>query len=332
MTTDPLPAQNIIGRAGSLLGETMVTAVLGHKRRGKTLLASKLCLEYFLGGGKLYHMGNLSFGEKIDDIGMLADQNASALLNCLLYLDEAKTILSSRNSNSAFQKLIGNNMMQAGHQGLSIIWTSQFQTGISTDLLDQCDYAIVVDPRSGRQPWLHKDKYNASTGRLKKANLCAGFDKRNPFYDEHAGPGRLLACAESNEKRTILYKTVTQRSHPSGPGITRHKTLHCAQRFYGLSDTTFKIDALAPMLMNTDQFRARQEAETIVKFGELLKALNVRGMSEITPAEIQGYMQGSFDPPIYLDIRQIRSYLKSIGVRKVVQREDRWNLDAWSKA
>ncbi len=332
MTTETHPEQIVTPRAGSSLGETMVTAVLGPKRRGKTLLASKMCFEYWLGGGKLYHMGNLSFGDKIEDIGMLADQDASALLNCLLYLDEVKTILNSRSSNSAFQKLIGNNMMQAGHQGLSIIWTSQFQSGISADLLDQCDYAIVVDRRSGQQPWRSEDKYVADTGKLKKANLCAGFDKSSPFHEEHTGPGRLLACTESSEKRTILYKTVTQSSHPNGPGITRHKTLHCAQRFYGLSDTTFKIDALAPMLMNTDQFRARQEVETIGKFGELLTALNVQGKNEITPAEMQGFMEGSFSPPIYLEVRQIRSYLKALGVRKVVQREDRWNLDAWAKA
>ena len=327
MTTDT-PTRPI-SRAGSSLGETMVVGVLGPKRRGKTLLAGKMCFEYWLGGGKLYHMGNLSFGDLVEDIGMLADQDPGALANCLLYIDEVKTIMNSRSSNSAFQKLIGNNLMQAGHQGLSIIWTSQFQSGIAGDLLDQCDYAIVVDRRSGQQPWRRKDEYNVSTGRLKKENLCAGFDKQDPFYAEHAGPGRLLACKGSQEKRTVLYKTVTQVSHPLGPGITRVKTLHCAQRFYGLSDTTFKIDALAPMLLNTDQFRAREEVKTIGKFGELLKALNTQGMAEITPAVIQGYLEGSFDTPIFLEVRQIRSYLKALGVRKVVQREDRWNLDAW---
>ncbi len=329
MTTDIQAVQNVIPRAGSSLGETMVVGILGVKRKGKTVLAGKMCFEYWLDGGTLYHMGNLSFGDRIEDIGQLADQDPGALTNCLLYIDEVKTVMNSRNSNSAFQKLIGNNLMQAGHQGLSIIWTSQFQAGIAAELLDQCDYAIVVDRRSGQQPWRREDKYNISTGRLKKANLCPGFDKLDPFYDEHTGPGRMLACAESNEKRTILYKTVTQVSHPLGPGITKYKTLHCAQRFYGLSDTTFKIDALAPMLLNTDQFRARQEAETIGKFGELLKALNAKGRAEITPAMMQGYMEGSFDVPIFLEIRQIRSYLKALGVRKVVQREDRWNLDAW---
>ncbi len=317
-------------RKETSLGETMVVAVLGPKRKGKTVLASKMCYEYWMGGGRLLHMGNLSFGEKIEDIGILADQDPLTLSNVLLYLDEAKALMNSRNSNGAFQKLIGNNLMQAGHQGLSMIWTSQFQTGINSDLLDQCDYAIVVDRKSGQQPWRREDEYSVQKGTLKEANLCAGFDKNDPHYDEHAGPGRLLACADSKEKRTVLYKVVTQKSHPYGPGITKYKTLHCAQRFYGLSDTTFKVDALNAMLFNTDELRARKQSEILGKFKELLVALTARGMREITPADMQGYMEGSFNPSIYLELKDIRSFFKAIGVRKVVQREDRWNLDAWA--
>ena len=105
-------------RIETALGETFTLGILGYKRRGKSLLASKLCYDLYLESQKInnpiriLHMGNLSFGEQIENISILADQDPNALTNCLLYIDEVKAIMNSRRSNSAFQQLIFNNLMQ----------------------------------------------------------------------------------------------------------------------------------------------------------------------------------------------------------------------------
>jgi hypothetical protein len=314
-------------RAGTTLGETMVVAVLGPKRRGKTLLASKLCYEFFLSGGRVMHLGNLSFGEQVDDIGMLADQDPAALSNVLLYIDEVKAILNSRRSNSAFQQLIFNNLMQAGHQGLSMIFTTQFQHGVSSDLLDQCDYALVVSPQSYAEKWRKRDGYYGP--KLKRNNLCPGFNSKDPFHHEHAGAGKILACRDAPEKRTILYKSVTQASHPLGPGKTTYKVLHCAQRFYGLSDTTHKVDALGAMLFNTDQLRARQEANELDSYRGLIHALVDQVNADVmTPAQIHGYLHSTPGMPQW-DLRKVKSMSKALGMSTVSTRDQRLRIRDW---
>ena len=317
--------------AQTLLGETMVMGVLGRKRSGKTLLASKMAYEYHLAGGRVLHMGNLSFGEEITDISILADQDPAALQSVLLYVDEVKAILNSRRSNSAFQQLIFNNLMQAGHQGLSMIWTTQFQAGVSGDLLDQCDYAIQVDPRSGAKKWIEKTRYKKRTGEYEERNLCHAWDDESCKYrNEHLGTGKIRSCKDSNEKRTIIYKRVTQAAHPLGPGIVKHLTLHCAQRFYDLSDTTHKIDALAPMLLNTDEFRARQEADNLTKFNTLIGALVEQEQLEVvTPGLLHQYLHGTDGMP-KLSIKQIKSFSKTMGIKTVSSRDARLRIKDWS--
>lgn len=314
----------------TMLGETMVIGILGRKRSGKTLLASKMAYEFFLAGGRVLHMGNLSFGEEITDISILADQDPVALSNVLLYIDEVKAILNSRRSNSAFQQLIFNNLMQAGHQGLSLLWTTQFQAGVSGDLLDQCDYAYYVGAQSGAKKWIATDQYKPKTGEFEEKNLCPGWDEAESnlkFW--HSDIGKLKGCKDSIEKRTILYKRVTQGSHPLGPGITSYRTLHCAQRFYNLSDTTHKIDALAPMLLNTDEFRARQEAENLGKFKSLLGALVTQEkMEAVNVGVLHEYLHGTEGMPP-LALKTIRSFCKTIGVATKSQRDQRYLIKEW---
>tara|TARA_Y100000590_G_scaffold82055_1_gene91369 strand:- start:3127 stop:4098 length:972 start_codon:yes stop_codon:yes gene_type:complete len=310
------------------LGETMVVAILGRKRSGKTLLAAKLCYEYWLAGGRVMHMGNLSFGEPIEDISILTDQDPAALSEVLLYVDEVKAILNSRRSGSAFQQLIFNNLMQAGHQGLSMIFTSQFQTGISGDLLDQCDYAIMTQPDSGATKWRHSDGYTTK-GKLVKANLCPGFDKKSPYYHEHAGSGKVLACAESEETRWIRYTLTTQASHPLGAGIRKYLTLWCAQRFYPLSDTTFKVDAREAMLFNTDEIRGRREAENLDSFKRLLVGMSEQHNIEVGEVGlVHEYVHNTEGMPP-LDLRTIKSFMRSIGVKTISSRDHRFKISEW---
>ena len=337
--------ENHIDPVDTLLGETMTIGILGAKRTGKTLLASKLCFDIWNRNEyqknnfpnykpmKIFHMGNLAFGYKIDDITFLAEQDTEYLNNCLLFIDEAKTIFDNRASGSAFQRLLANNLMQAGHQGISIIWTTQNENGLSYSIKAQTDIIIDILPQSGKSNWVNKDYVNKN-GKYIKANLCDGH-KDGYFKENHQENKYLLNengqkfqystdCRKSKKRHNIFYD-VTYQAQTRQAGKQLAKAELCAHRYYGLSDTTFKVSASESMFITSDDFRKKRELDYVDQFEQLLVLLVKEKKEATTLRQLQKLMSQYENFPEW-DFRKIKSILKGFGIKEYPAQSGRFPI------
>jgi hypothetical protein len=286
----------VVGR--TMLGESTVFGVLGPRRRGKSLLANYLCGEVAKAGGRVLHRGNLSFGEVLD-VHWLLDQNPAELGNVLVYLDEIQSLLDSRRSASIFATLISHNLIQSGHLGMSIIWTTQFERRVSRDLIDQTDWVFYV--LGARRPWPTAEQIAGGDDWR-----CAGFDRKNRHVFAHE------ECPKYDHQRLVAAKLVAQHGALMRPGWSKNLELHCAQRFYQLGDTKFLIDSKQAVLrMGAEAMRRRE----IARQSELLRELVVelgRNREHMSAMDIGRYMAGTHD--IEWDPAYVGKQLRAIGV------------------
>ena len=330
----------------TLLGETMTIGILGAKRTGKTLLASKLCFdiwnrnEFYKNNFpdykpmKIFHMGNLAFGQKIDDITILTEQDPEYLNNCLLFIDEAKTIFDNRASGSAFQRLLANNLIQAGHQGISIIWTTQNEHGLSYSIKAQTDIIIDILPQSGKSNWV-KDDYVNKHDKFIKSNLCDGFT--NGTFKEHHQEKKYLVnengdkfqvsadCRETKKRHNIFYD-ITFQSQTRQAGKQLAKAELCAQRYYGLSDTTFKVSASDSMFITSDDFRKKRELDIVNQFEQLLVLLVKQEKKEATTLRQLQKLMAQYENFPDWDFRKIKSTLKGFGIKEYPAQSGRFPI------
>jgi hypothetical protein len=286
-------------RSDSVLGEGLITGVLGPRRGGKSLVAAKLCYEAHLRGMKVFHTGNLLFGEKIERLDILLDQDPTALNSCLVYIDEVKSILPSARSSSTFSRLIDSNFIQAGHQALSVLWTTPQDSGVDRNLLHVTDFAMYVDgPRSGTRRWtdlkgMTPHEYKERHGRTPVA--CPASDPDSPWHYAHTGSGLMGDCRDIELQRSIKVDVFSQSWSRLGAKKMRSFIVGCAQRYYNLFDTTYKVDAAVAQLTSSDDLRERQSRGVITKLRTLMHSLYTdQDIEKCNPIDLLEYLEGTY--------------------------------------
>ncbi len=285
--------------AKTMLGESTVYGLLGPRRRGKTLFANYLCAEVAAAGGRVLHRGNLSFGELLD-IQWLLDQDPTELSDTLVYLDEIQSLLDSRRSASVFATLISHGLIQSGHIGMSIIWTTQFERRVSKDMIDQTDFMFYIS--GAARPWPTPEQIGSGDD-----YRCAGFDPFNRHVFKHE------ECPTFDHQRTVRAKLVAQRGSKMRPGWAQFLTMHCAQRYYGLGNTKFLVDSKQAVLrMSAVDMRRREAARDSERLRELV--IDLGRAHEILPAaDVANYLSGTHGiewPPAH-----VGKALVALGVR-----------------
>jgi len=299
------PASDVV----PILRESRVWGVLGTRGMGKSLVCTQLAYQVHLQGGTVYHEGQLNFG-KIFDPEILASQKSEDLENCLLVLDEVSALLPSSRSHSTFQLLVKNNLIQSRHQGLSIIYNTQFAADVPQALVNQTDWIFHVYKK-----W--DTKWNQN-------NLCEGFKKHscnstkrrcpNTFWHFHTPNEPMAKCVDSPRKHTIKYRAVPQLGNPYYGRPPKEVTVHCAQRLYPLYSTHHKIDATNTMLVSTDDLRQKKVFELQQQVIGLVAELANDGVAEITAIQFQQEVIDSLGEEI--EVNRLGRLLGAIGVEK----------------
>ncbi len=327
-----IEAQNEEGIARTLLGESWVWGVLGWRRRGKTTYAALRCWEAYIRGVRLLHLGNLPFGEMIDPVD-LANQDPDDLGNCLLFIDEAGQILPSTRSSTIFQLLVNSNLVQSGHQGLSIIWTAQQEAGLTSRLTEQTDWVYYITGVSRR--WTTDRQIDRGLP-PDKDNRCVAWEPSHPLHHQHTGlvfQGRRIFndCRETERHHTIVAECVTQRGNPLGPGQRTEYTLHCAQRFFPLLKTTHKVDAMASMMLTSDQLRDQEDIALVGDVTRILMAIGEKGYDNASPAGISDVLTTNL-PGVQLSMTKLGRIMNHLGVpKKRTTKGSRYQVAAWYK-
>lgn len=326
-----IAAQDSEGLARTVLGESSVWGLLGHRRKGKTTYAGRLCWQAWLKGVRVLHLGNLTFGEQVDPVE-LANQDPADLGNCLLFVDEAGQILPSTRTSTAFQLLVNSNLVQSGHQGLSVIWTTQFEVGLSRRLTEQTDWVYYVQ---GASRYWTTDR-QIDTGRVlaENDNRCEAWNPESDFHTQHTGFSlnghRVLNdCRDTERQHTIIAECVSQWGNPLGPGKRTKYTLHCAQRFFPLIKTSHKVDAMAAMMVTTDQLRDQEQLNLVESVSSVLLEAGAQGFDEAAPANINAVISASLSG-VELTPNNLGRILNYLGVpKKRTSKGPRYNLKAW---
>ena len=331
MTTTPVeaPADFVLKETGPM-GEGVIVGIIGNKRKGKGIVASVWLWLALRAGVPIFHLGNLAFGNRIDDLDFLARQDAEILNNCIINLDEIKATMPAARASSTFQILLDNAFVQSGHQNISVLWTSTTESGVTSGLLEQTEYVLWIDNKySRRRRWTqHQNqtcKQYAATHR-RSCNHCAAWYPESPFHAEHIGPGQLLDCRKSDHQRTIVGVRVSQEASSVGVGERVPYTLYCAQRFYPLQHTDVLIES-SVLTMTGENITDRRNYDLQQEVKRLLITL-AADMPVATTDDIAEYLEGTYGHA--LGFPKVRALLRDcgvpIGTRKGVSV---WRLDDW---
>ena len=317
--------------ARTVLGESSVWGLLGYRRKGKGVYGSVMCWQAYLKGVRILHLGNLTFGEQIDPID-LAAQNPGALGNCLLFVDESRLVLPSVRSGTIFQLLVASNLVQSGHQGLSILWTAQFERGVSRDITEQTDWILNIN--SAKRRWTTDRQIKSGKVRPEQDNRCDAWRPESDFHKAHTGfavDGVQVFndCREMPQQFTIAADIVTQWGNPLGPGRRETHTLHCAQRFFPLSKTAQKIDAMGSLLISSDQLRDQDMQAQVAQIRKLLVAAHEKRYGRVVPSNLADYLQANI-PGLVITPNKLTRILGFLGVPMPRTSKQRfYDLDAW---
>lgn len=309
MATEVFTKASIITK--SQMGERQTLGILGPPRSGKTVMANLMAWQVWQQGVEVFHLGNLGFGNVLD-IEWLADQDPEILSNCLVYLDEVKAIAPGQRSATAFQLLFANNIVQAGHQGVTLLYTGINDRSLNPTLSDLTDRVYWVNAR--------KWKFTPHVGmtcaqaewRLEKHHHCPAWvtgtsrmEKKLTKQHRDPGPG-CYDCREFDTRHDVGFKMVYQENSPATTGFRMLGSVHCAQRFYGLGNTKHKVDATQSFLFGTEEIRARAkqakfdevrdvvdrlagQVETL-SLAQILVATNAKGL-DLTNNELAGHLR-----------------------------------------
>ena len=315
----------------TLLGESSIWGLLGYRRKGKGVYGSVMCWQAHLKGVRILHLGNLTFGEQIDPVD-LATQNPEALGNCLLFIDETRLVLSSVRQGTIFQLLVASNLVQSGHQGLSILWTAQFERGVSRDITEQTDWILNIN--SGKRRWTTDRQIASGKVQPEKDNRCDAWRPESDFHKAHTGfqvGGTQIFndCRKMPQQFTISADIVTQWGNPLGPGHRQTHILHCAQRFFPLSKTTQKIDTMGSLLISSDQLRDQSAQDEVAQIRNLLIYAHNRKYGRVVPANLADYLQAN-SPGLVLTPNKLTRIMGFLGVPLTRTKKQRfYDLDAW---
>lgn len=299
MTTTQRERPRSVNEIGhSILGESSVFGLLGPRRRGKSLAAAFLCAQAANRGVRVLHRGNLAFGELLD-VDALLEQDVDYLANTLVYLDEVQEIMDSRRGMTVFQVMLSHGLIQSGHMGMSILWTSQDEARLSRDLKFQTDFVFYVDGRSS--PFESRRH-----GDLR----CPGFFPDDEYYEQH------INCPKLGHRRVVRMEIVAQRGALVPPGSRVLMWLHCAQRYYELFNTRAIINSAGALTMNSDTLREKRQAGIDRDLVALLRDLpdhpQVQNPAEMTAADIASFVAGSLG--IDMSSQALASRLSRLGV------------------
>ena len=307
MTTATAQSSNVL----EVLQESHVYGVLGYRGEGKSLITTKLAYEVYLAGGRVLHEGQLRFGETFNATD-LANQDTESLGGCLLVMDEVSALMPSSRSHSTFQLLIKNNLIQSRHQGLSVIYNTQFAADVPRALVNQTDW--VFKPwRNWKHDWVDTNKCEGF-----KSHRCTEKKKcMNEYYHHHNPDPPLSKCIDSKKRHTIKYKAVPQLGNPYHGRPPLEYTLHCAQRLYSLYDTNYKIDGTNTMLETTDSLRAKNLSGLQSEVVNLVADLASDGVQEITALIFKQEVLDHLGQDI--ELRSLERMLGAIGVEKTLE-------------
>ena len=278
MTTTPVPQPaGLEHKETGTRGEGGVVGIIGNKRLGKGIVASLWLYTAERAGVPVFHLGNLAFGSRMEDLDVLARQDPDLLKNCVINLDEVKAILPAARASSTFQILVANNFVQSGHQNMSVLWTAISENGVAPALLEQTEFVLWIDNlRSRARRWTrHKGQSCEQYARSheKPCNHCAAWNPDSPFHAEHTGPGRLLDCRESPHQRVVTGVLVSQEASAVGVGTRVGYALYCAHRFYPLQNTDARIES-SVLSMTSANMADRIDYELQTKVKALLLTLS----------------------------------------------------------
>lgn len=316
--------------ARTVLGESNVWGLLGYRRKGKGVYGSVLCWQAALKGVRILHLGNLTFGEKMDPIE-LSNQNPEDLGNCLLFVDEGRLVLPSVRAGTVFQLLVASNLVQSGHQGLSVLWTAQFERGVSRDITEQTDWILNIN--SAKRRWVTDRQIELRRVPPEKDNRCDAWRPESPFHRAHTGfvvnGTRIFNdCREMPQQFTIVADIVTQWGNPLGPGQRQTHVLHCAQRFFPLSRTFHKVDAMSALLISSDQLREQEEQERVAKIRTLLVKARDQGFGRLIPANLAQFIQDNLG--FTLGPLKLGTIMNYLGVPKAkTNKRNYYDLHEW---
>ena len=317
--------------ARTLLGESSIWGLLGYRRQGKGVYGSVMCWQAYLKGTRILHLGNLTFGEQIDPID-LTSQNPSTLGNCLLFGDESRLVLPSVRSGTIFQLLVSSNLVQSGHQGLSILWTAQFERGVSRDITEHKDWILNIT--GAKRRWTTDRQIESGKVHPEQDNRCDAWRPNSDFHKEHIGfqvDGVQIFndCRTMPQQYAIVADIVTQWGNPLGPGHRQTHILHCAQRFFPLSKTTQKIDAMGSLLISSDQLRDQQTQAEVETIRTLLLRARAKKYGRVVPANLADYLQANVSG-LVLTPNKLTRIMGFLGVPHLRTSKQRfYDLDAW---
>ena len=332
-----IDAQEQEWRDRTALGESMFFGLLGYRRQGKTLDGARLCWETWTGSYlagrpiRILHLGNLTFGEAVSP-AYLANQDPADMGGCIFFIDEVGEILPSGRSASIYQLLVQSNLRQSGHQGLSVVWTAQFERGLARSLTEQTDF--IYNIKCTKKRWT--TDADIASGRVDpdKDNRCAAWHPGSPFHKRHTGKctptglEMLRDCRKTEKKVTIFAECVTQWGNPLGAGHRIEFIRHCSQRFFPLSRTWHKIDAMEPLNLTADALRDQQiSAEEDLVRQVLIKA-GKEGYDQAAPYAINETVRLSSG--IELTANKLGRLLSHFGVpRRKSNGRHLYNLRQW---
>lgn len=341
------------------LGEGVWIGILGPKRSGKGLMATNMALQAALRGVRVFHFGNLNFGEKIDDALTLLERDPNAFRNCLIVFDEAKAHAMSQRANATVMLLFDNIMTQSGHFNVSVIWTTTTQRGLHPVFTEQTHFVYWIDhfgvkkePLFDRRP-AGMNLYDGWRQNL--TNKCEGwFDPeldgaefgRRKYAEFHQGPPGLIDCRKAlvairgelvPGKHTIRWKLTSQASSRWGAaGLMELGGLYCAHRFYRLNQTDAFISSLAMATTTASDVRQAASINQVELVAFAIREMVESGREKAFPYDVTDWMRKRYEGAEMSEARCGNILAAQLGVETVKKsargrpnRRSGYNIAQW---
>jgi hypothetical protein len=128
----------------------MIIGMIGNMGKGKTLSAVRYLYKWFRKGFTIYSNIHLKFPHIHIGMQELIDYaNAETYLDkSIVFLDEAHTLLDSRNSASKRNKILTYFIVLTRKMGCNLVYTTQRYHQIDKRLRDNSDVVILCDTKT----------------------------------------------------------------------------------------------------------------------------------------------------------------------------------------
>lgn len=251
-----------------------ITAILGTRGKGKTLLATYLCYQHWWNTAQLnnfatfgankkpkeikelnkrvFHNGCLNFGTEFD-VWNFVDFGDSDFHDAVILLDEIHMMMDSRSAMSTANKVIYGFITQMRKKNLAIIYTTQDENSVDFRLRQQTDWSYDLNDDWSRMNRYGLRKINEGT---KRESWEIWFRRQAVFNNQYAPPNKPIL------------------------GVV--KNAHEYKKYYDTEKNVSMIDNTLSM----KDIQKQQEFDKSMRIGRLVNYLAENDVDRISSAEL----------------------------------------------